>query len=62
MSEQAPMDLGLEDAREGRHRYSLTTRDFSYPSGLVLEDIQPQLILLDIEKKPSQANENPRPG
>jgi diadenylate cyclase len=48
--------LQLWDARKGRHRFSITNRDLSYPPGLQLEDIQPYQVLLEIEKKPPEAN------
>jgi YbbR domain-containing protein len=50
--------LQLWDARKGKHRSSITSRDLSYPSGLELEDIQPRQVLLEIERKPPDANNN----
>jgi diadenylate cyclase len=47
--------LQLRDARKGKHPFSITRRDISYPSGLELEEIQPTRVLITIEKKPPVA-------
>jgi len=47
--------LQLGEARKGRQRFTITSRDLSYPSGLELEDIQPRQVLLEIEKRPPEA-------
>lgn len=43
--------LPLWDARKGRHRFPITNRSLSYPSGLKLEEIEPRQVLVEIENK-----------
>jgi len=50
--------LQLWDARKGKHRFPITSRDLSYPSGLELEEIQPRQVLLDIENRSPDAKNN----
>ena len=50
--------LQLWDARRGKHRFSVTSRDVSYPPGLELEDIEPRQVLLDIENRSPDAKNN----
>jgi len=50
--------LQLWEARKGRHRFTTTSRDLSYPPGLELEGVQPGQVLLDIERKPPEAKNN----
>jgi len=50
--------LYLWDARKGQHPFFITSRALSYPPGLELEDIAPRKVLLDIEEKPRDANNN----
>ena len=50
--------LQLWEARKGRHRFTITSRDLSYPPGLELEGVQPGQVLLDIELKPPEAKNN----
>jgi uncharacterized protein (TIGR00159 family) len=50
--------LQLWEERKGRHRFTITGRDLSYPSGLELEDIQPHQVLLEIDLKPPEAKNN----
>ncbi len=52
----------LWDARKGKHRFSVTSRDLSYPPGLKLEDLEPRQVLLDIENKPPEEKKNLEPG
>jgi uncharacterized protein (TIGR00159 family) len=51
--------LQLWEAKKGRHRFTITSRDLSYPPALELEDIQPRQVLLEIEHKPPEAKNNP---
>ncbi len=50
--------LQLWDARKGRHRFPITSRDLSYPRGLELDDIQPRQVLLEIENRSPDAKNN----
>jgi diadenylate cyclase len=50
--------LQLWVARKGRHQFTITGRDLSYPSGLELEDIQPHQVLLEIDHKPPESKNN----
>jgi YbbR domain-containing protein len=50
--------LQLWEARKGKHRFTITSRDLSYPSGLELENIQPRQVLLDIENRSPDAKNN----
>jgi hypothetical protein len=50
--------LQLWDARRGKHRFSVTSRDLSYPPGLKLEDIEPRQALLDIENRSADEKNN----
>ena len=43
--------LHLWDARRGKHQFSASSPDLSYPPGLQLEDIEPRQVLLDIENR-----------
>ncbi len=47
--------LQLWEARKGKHRFTITSRDLSYPAGLELEDIQPRQVLLDIDNRSPDA-------
>jgi hypothetical protein len=51
--------LQLWEARKGRTRFTITSRDLSYPSGLELEGVQPRQVLLEIEKKPPEPKNGP---
>ena len=50
--------LQLWEARKGRHQFTITSRDLSYPPGLELEGVQPGQVLLDIEPKPAETKNN----
>jgi diadenylate cyclase len=50
--------LQLWDAKKGQHQFFITSRALSYPPGLELEDIVPRKVLLDMEEKPRDANNN----
>ena len=50
--------LQLWEAKKGRHRFTITGRDLSYPSGLELEDIEPHQVMLEIDHKPPEAKNN----
>ena len=50
--------LQLWEARKGKTRFTITSRDLSYPPGLDLEEVQPHQVLLNIERKPPEAKNN----
>lgn len=48
--------LNLSEATAGRRTVSLAGSDFSYPSTLFLDDIEPRQVRMEIEKKPVDKN------
>jgi len=56
--ENIKLVLQLWDARRGKHRFSVTSRDLSYPPGLELEDIEPRQVLLEFENRSADAKDN----
>ena len=56
--ENIKLVLQLWDARRGKHRFSVRSRDLSYPTGLELEDIEPRQVLLEFENRSADAKDN----
>ena len=52
LSQNIRLFLNLSGAEPGRRAVAITSSDLSYPENFYLDDIEPRVVILNIEKKP----------
>lgn len=53
--------LKLWKVKKGDHRFKISKSDLSFPQGMVLENLEPSVVSVNIDEVPSETKEEPSP-